>query len=79
MVEPVQVKVLNLRTGETKPLVAPVPVDDHPLRYSSLVRAVERIIIRRVFANRVDGFTLEMALELADKAVEFHADPNLEE
>lgn len=44
----------------------PANIDEHPLRYTPLATAIERIIIRRLHLRRIDGYTIETALEIAD-------------
>lgn len=53
-------------------------LDDHELRNSPLLHAIETVILRRLYEKRIDGYTLETALELADLAFDFHADPFLQ-
>lgn len=53
-------------------------LDEHELRYTPLAGEIEKVITRRIFENRVDGYALEMALELAQVAFDFHADPFLQ-
>jgi hypothetical protein len=43
-----------------------VSIDEHPLRYSQTTREIEQILIRRLFEKRLDGYTLEAAIEIAD-------------
>ena len=44
-------------------------LDDHPLRYSELEQVIEKILLRRSHAHRLEGYTLETALEIADAVV----------
>ena len=53
-------------------------IDDHELRYAPLTAEIERVIVRRLFQNRLDGYVFETALELAQGAFDFHADPFLQ-
>lgn len=41
------------------------------------MHAIEKVILRRLHEKRIDGYTLETALELADLAFDFGADPFL--
>jgi hypothetical protein len=43
--------------------------DNHPLRYSPLRDAIEAILSRRVFEQRLYGYTLETSLEIAELVV----------
>lgn len=40
--------------------------DQHPQRYSRLRGLIEEILVRRLFENRLDGYTLETALQIID-------------
>lgn len=40
-------------------------LDRHPLRYSPLTAEIEKILTRRLLAKRIEGYTLEAALEIA--------------
>lgn len=40
--------------------------DDHPLRYSKLAKDIEKVLFRRAVQKKLDGYTLETALEIAD-------------
>lgn len=48
---------------------AKVAVDLHPLRHSKLTADIERILYRRSLEKRLDGYTLETALEIAETIV----------
>jgi hypothetical protein len=56
-------------------------LDKHPLRYSPLRIAIESILLRRIIEQRISGFTLEAALEIADavrelqEAAKKHGEP----
>ena len=50
----------------------PENIDQHPLRYAPVRNEIERIITRRVFEKRIDGYVLEMSLEIADAVDEWH-------
>ena len=52
-------------------------IDDHELRYSPLAAEIEKVLMRRLFQERLDGYVLETAIELAEVALDFHADPFL--
>lgn len=41
-------------------------IDKHPLRYSSLVSKIEDILLHRFMSNRLNGYTLETAIEIAE-------------
>ena len=40
-------------------------LDKHPLRYSPVTAEIEKILTRRMHKKRLDGYTLETALEIA--------------
>ncbi len=40
-------------------------IDKHPLRYSPVTVEIEKILMRRMHGNRLDGYTLETAVEIA--------------
>lgn len=50
-------------------------IDDHKLRHSALMQDIERVIFRRVCSGKIDGYTLDAAVEIAEIAVAFGADP----
>lgn len=52
-------------------------IDDHPLRYSPLAVAIERVISRRCLQDRIDGYTLETSLEAAQAVVDLLSQPTL--
>jgi len=41
-------------------------VDKHPLRYTPLTEEIEAILIRRAYEKRLDGYTLDTAVEIAE-------------
>jgi len=41
-------------------------IDDHKLRHCAQRGAVEQILIRRLSEGRLDGYTLEASLEIAE-------------
>jgi hypothetical protein len=45
-------------------------IDDHPLRHSPLAVVIERVISRRCIRDRIDGYTLETSLEVAQAIVD---------
>jgi hypothetical protein len=50
-------------------------IDDHPLRYSPLAVAIERVIFRRCLRDKIDGYALETSLEVAQAVVDLLAKP----
>lgn len=41
-------------------------IDNHPLRYSPLTSEIEAILFARSMSRRLEGYTLETALEIAE-------------
>lgn len=41
-------------------------IDDHPKRYDRTRDAIELVLMRRMAAGRLDGYTLETSLEIMD-------------
>ena len=44
-------------------------IDDHPLRNSVLAQTIESILLTRLHNKRLDGYTLETALAIADAII----------
>lgn len=44
-------------------------LDTHPLRYSTMVRTIESVLLTRLHNKRLDGYTLETAIQIADSIV----------
>lgn len=44
-------------------------IDEHPLRYSTLVRTIESVLLTRLHNKRLDGYTLETAIQIVDSIV----------
>lgn len=44
-------------------------LDKHPLRHAAITRKIERILFRRSLDRRLGGYTLETALEIAERLV----------
>jgi hypothetical protein len=44
-------------------------LDEHPLRYAKLTKQIEDVLFRRSLEKRLGGYTLETALEIAEKIV----------
>lgn len=44
-------------------------IDQHPLRYSTLAQTIEQILLSRLHHKRLDGYTLETAIHIADAIV----------
>ena len=49
-------------------------IDKHPLRYSELAGAIEVVLMRRLHQGKLDGHVLATSIELAEIAVDFHAE-----
>ena len=45
-------------------------IDKHPLRYSPLRDRIERVLFRRALEGRLDGYTLETSIEIAEEVLE---------
>lgn len=41
-------------------------IDKHPMRYSPIVSEIERILMQRLYYNRIDGYVLETAIQIAE-------------
>lgn len=41
-------------------------IDEHPLRYSQLVQAIESVLFGRALDHKLSGYTLPTALEIAE-------------
>lgn len=50
-------------------------IDQHPLRYSQLVQAIEGVILHRSVNNGIEGRTLETAIEVAQAVVDLLSKP----
>jgi hypothetical protein len=44
-------------------------IDEHPLRYAKITSEIEAVLFRRSLERRLGGFTLETALEIAERLV----------
>lgn len=44
-------------------------IDQHPLRYSTLVQTIERVLLTRLHYKKINGYTLETAIQIADSIV----------
>ena len=49
----------------------PDNIDKHPLRHTLMRQSIEDILARRLHQKRLDGYTLETSLEIAEMAEEF--------
>lgn len=44
-------------------------LDEHPLRYAKVTQEIEAVLFRRSLEKRLGGYTLETALEIAERLV----------
>lgn len=44
-------------------------MDEHPLRYAKITSEIESVLFRRSLERRLGGYTLETALEIAERLV----------